>query len=293
MINEYELICKKCGNKFKIKCSENNFIKGKHKKYCSSSCANSHIVNEETKNKISNSLKKIYSEKYFKCKICGKIFNEHDYNSKYYCSNECKKISKYIFTLVKYFNLDENSIGNENIFNEIENVKNLLFNEYWNNNLTGIELGKKFNYPSPCNITGKIFKYLNIPTRTCRDSTILNVLNGKISPSINTKYKHGWHTSWDNKQVYLRSSYELDYATELDKQKIDYDVEFLRIKYFDKQLNEYRCAIPDFYLKDSNTIVEIKSNYTYNEQNMKDKFDEYKKLGYNVKLILEHNEIKI
>lgn len=289
MINEYQLYCKKCRKEYIVNCTESNFKKGKYKKYCSRSCANSHIVSIETRNKISAALK---HTKYIKCNICGKIFEQK--NKEHFCSKKCSKISKYIFTLVKYFGLNETFIGTENIFYEIENIRNLLYNEYWNNNLTGIELGKKFNYPSPCNITGKIFKYLNIPTRNCKDTNKLNFLKGKISPvATSDRFKHGWHTTWNNKQVYLRSSYEFDYAKELDEQKIDYEVEYFRIKYWNSILSEYRCAIPDFYLKDSNTIVEIKSDYTYNEQNMKDKFAEYKKLGFNTKLILEHKEINL
>ena len=89
----------------------------------------------------------------------------------------------------------------------------------------------------------------------------------------------------------------------LDKEHINYitlsfcstynDVETLRIKYFDSQSYTIKCAIPDFYLIDSNTIVEIKSNYTLDIQNMKDKFKAYQELGYNVKLILEHEEVNL
>ena len=53
-----------------------------------------------------------------------------------------------------------------------------------------------------------------------------------------------------------------------------------------------RVAIPDFYLPETNTIVEIKSNYFYDEQNMLDKHKEYKRHGYNFKLILEREEYK-
>lgn len=85
----------------------------------------------------------------------------------------------------------------------------------------------------------------------------------------------------------------MDYAKELDEQKIRYDVECFHIKYFDTIRNEYRCSIPDFYLIDSNTIVEIKSEFTLDIQNMKDKFKSYNNLGYNTKLILEHKEVDI
>ena len=70
-------------------------------------------------------------------------------------------------------------------------------------------------------------------------------------------------------------------------------MESLRIRYFDTQRGKERFAIPDFYLPETNTIVEIKGSFTLNEQNMKDKFKKYKELGYNVKLILEHKEIDL
>ena len=38
-------------------------------------------------------------------------------------------------------------------------------------------------------------------------------------------------------------------------------------------------------------IVEIKSSWTLDEQQMKDKMKEYKKLGYNCKLICNHKEL--
>lgn len=97
----------------------------------------------------------------------------------------------------------------------------------------------------------------------------------------------------NGKEIYLRSSYELDYAKFLDEHKIKYDVECFHIRYWDNNEKRYRLAIPDFYLIDSNTIVEIKSNYTLDIENMKDKFKEYEKLGFKTKLILEHKEVNI
>lgn len=47
-----------------------------------------------------------------------------------------------------------------------------------------------------------------------------------------------------------------------------------------------RVAIPDFYLPETNEIIEIKSSWTFDKQNMKDKFIAYKKLGYAPKVIL-------
>lgn len=95
----------------------------------------------------------------------------------------------------------------------------------------------------------------------------------------------------DGYEVYLRSSYEIDFAKYLDSKKIHYEVESLRIKYWDSQINEFRCAIPDFYTPDNNTIYEVKSNYTYDKQNMDDRAKRYKELGYKIIMVLEHKEI--
>ena len=139
-----------------------------------------------------------------------------------------------------------------------------------------------------------IFKLLNIQTRNLSES-IQNAINQHkiINQSAVKKYKIEWHTTWDNKKFFLRSSYETNYANELDKKQILYEVESLRIYYFDSQKHKKRIAIPDFYLPETNTIVEIKSNYTLDEQNMKDKFKAYKDLGYNTKLICDYKEIEI
>ena len=133
---------------------------------------------------------------------------------------------------------------------------------------------------------------MNIPKRNLSDANKLSILNKDKYVSLYC-YNKQWHTTWNNKEVYLRSSYELDYAKELDNKQIDYDVEFKRIKYWDSQRNEYRCAIPDFYIPSTNTIVEIKSTWTLDKQNMKDKMKAYQDLGYNFKLICDHNEINL
>ena len=101
------------------------------------------------------------------------------------------------------------------------------------------------------------------------------------------------HISWNGYVFTSRSSYELDYANSLDEQKINYEYESLRIKYYDTYLEVERTSIPDFYLPDSNTIVEIKSTYTLNVQNMKDREKAYRDLGYNFILMLNKKEVNI
>lgn len=223
------------------------------------------------------------------CKICGRRLIKRKK-----CENDfCKKHSlKQIRTLIKYFGFNELYVGTKDVEQEFNRVRQILYSLYWDDCLCGEEISQLYGYKNSHNLTQSIFKYLEIPTRNkVKDFLQNSIFNGRFRPTpIETCYKTTWHTTWENKEVFLRSSYELDYALELDKKQIKYDVESLRIKYFDSERKEYRCAIPDFYLIDENTIVEIKSSWTYNKQNMQDKFNAYKQLGYKTKLILDHVE---
>lgn len=281
--------CERCGK-------EHNGEYGSGR-FCSRSCANTRIHSTETKQKISERLISLYPNHY--CICCGKQLERIPENKskKYhkYC-DDCQTIYRIIPTLQKYFGLDISTLGTVYIFDEINKIKEILYTLYWNKNISSTNICKMYNYPNVGNLTGKIFKYLNIPTKSCKQTNQYTVYTRNIQQySIYNIYKSGWHTTWDGKEVYLRSSYELDYAKELDDKQIRYDVECLRIKYFNTILNEYHCAIPDFYLPDTNEIIEIKSTWTLKGkvQEMKDKFKEYINLGYKTKLILEHQEISI
>jgi len=223
-----------------------------------------------------------------KCLICGQYYNiEIGHNSEF-----CKKHNIHQFkSLIKYFGFDKAKLGTLEVENEFNRIKDILYRLYWVEHKSSTDICKIYNYPNVGNLTGKIFHYLGILSKTLKISTKENYIEGRSIPSSNYQYKQQWHTTWNNKEVYLRSSYELDYAKELDEQQINYDVECLHIKYWDSQKQEFRCAIPDFYLPDTNTIVEIKSNYTLNKQNMIDKMKAYKDLGYNFKLICDYNEM--
>lgn len=299
------MICENCGKEH-----DGSYGSGR---FCSKECARSYATSNELNKhqlkeaKCVNCGKIIYidkraslktckckecSTKQFKCNICGQIYNEDDHH----CKNEfCKKHNlKHIKLLIKYFGFDKNKLGTLEVENEYNRIRNIIYNLYWKNNLSSWEISKLFNYPNGNHLIQDIFVIMYIPKRNYKEASKLAILNpNKYNREISYQYKSGWHTTWNNKEVYLRSSYELDYAKELDKQQIDYEVEQLRIKYFNSILNEYKCAIPDFYIPFTNTIVEIKSNYTLNVQEMKDKFKAYKELGYNCKLICDHREMEI
>ena len=300
------MICENCGKEH-----DGSYGSGR---FCCKTCARSFSTKNKKKTKLiicescgkeikvpinSPSKKcfdcKIKEETYFtnslKCPICGRIrdINKHCNNS--FCNNHSHQQFR---SLIKYFGFDKTKLGTIDVENEYNRIRNILFDLYWNQNLSGSDIAKIYNYNNEPNLISQIFNNLNIPKRNHHTALINAIELGKLNiNNVHKSYKDEWHNTWEGKEVYLRSSYESDYANKLDEQKIKYEVESLRIKYFNSKLNEYHCAIPDFYLPETNTIVEIKSNWTLDIQEMKDKVKAYKELGYNFKLILEHKEIDI
>lgn len=220
------------------------------------------------------------------CKICGALRGEC--KDSYVCS-------KYrLFNGLIKFGFDINTKGTEKIIDEFYRVKNIIEKFYLLNGSNNDKLIETFNYYGGPSNFHKILKTLDIQTRNLSEGQIFSLESGNRidMPQVNS-YHDEYHKTWDNNIVYLRSSYETDYANILDDNKIHYEVESLKIKYFDTQLNKERIAIPDFYIRDKNLIVEIKSNFTLDIQNMKDKVISYKNNGYDFKLILEHKEVDL
>lgn len=174
--------------------------------------------------------------------------------------------------------------------NEFLKIQSMLYSEYYINGESMLTLMRKFSIPSSKTMD-IIFRIFDVRARSFSEST-LNALNlNRAHPRVNA-FTVIYHTSWTGEVVCLRSSYEEDYAKLLDAQRIRYAVEHLRIKYYSKQENRYRIAVPDFYLPDNTTIVEIKSLYWLNAEEMRNKRDAYLALGYKFKLILEHKEVE-
>lgn len=275
------MICEKCGKEH-----DGTYGTGR---FCSKGCAHARILSEETKHKISASLIK-KGGKIKKCNFCGNPINIGDHTL-------CKKHQsiKWYKNLIP-FGFDYSKIGTDAFFNEYEKAINLLVSEYLNNHLSPKDIYDKYNCSKYINHSETILwilKKIGINTRGWSESTKNAIFQGKKVIPSPYGFCSCWHITWNNKEVFLRSSYELDYAKELDIQQIEYEVEFLKIKYFDSQKKEYRCAIPDFYFPDTNTIVEVKSNWTLDIQNMKDKFKAYKEQGYNCKLLYEHKFVDL
>lgn len=307
---KYKLICLNCNNNFEFETTESNFKSGKYNKCCSSECSHSYSSKHNNYNLMKEAVCKECEKKIFiknnsstKNVLCEKCRNNRKYKNKKCCKqcgqekclkpNICKKF-KLFPSLIKYFGLNEKFIGTLNIYEEYEKIKLNLYNDYYHNLLSIPDLMIKYNYDSKNDRNfSKIMSSLDIDRRGFSESSKLTYLNGKNNPITHTPYKQGWHTTWNGKKVFYRSSYELNYCNILDENETDYEMEKIRIMYWDSQKLKFRVAIPDFYLKDSNTIVEIKGNYTFDEQNIKDRIKSYIEHGYNHKLILEGKEIDI
>ncbi len=290
------IVCEKCGKQEEV-----------HSSSCRKLCSNCYLEKQKEikKNKkikpfYGEELKRnpIIKEKIFYCTYTGnfcKYKNCDCYFQKIgFCVNHSGVTQKFN-TLNKYLHFKEESIGDYNLL-----INEFLYMKYKvqqliDSGLTTGEVCEKFTGSAKKGNT--IFKLLGINVRNLSEATKNSFLTGKHNFCKNQFFTYNFitenHKSWNDHEYFLRSSYEIEYANYLDKQKIDYKVEALRIEYFDTIQNKKRIAIPDFYLPKTNTIVEIKSKFTIDIQNMKDKFKAYQLLGYNTKLIYEHKETNI
>lgn len=304
------MMCENCGKEH-----DGSFASGR---FCSRKCSRAFSTKfnrEEVNKKVSETFKnkplievkckKCGEITYSKFKIVNKLCNickeELGYNKtickrcgakKGECKHPdlCKKHIGLIKSLEKYFGFDMNSLGSERYYEELSRIKRLLENEYYDNEMSMNDIAIKYGHKRCTNLF-KILNSLNILFRNHKKSATLAIIKGKCIPVLNNRFKCGWHTTWNNKKVFYRSSYELEYAEQLDIEKLDYEMESLRILYYDSERCIERCAIPDFYIPEKNLIVEIKSLYTYGPQNIRDKFKAYKEHGYKTKLILDKKEL--
>lgn len=177
--------------------------------------------------------------------------------------------------------------GSEEFLKDFYKIKDILYKLYYEDKMSISELEEKYGFKRGW----YVLKVFEIERRNVTDALKNAIEQDRLTIPTNYQFHTEYHTSWENKTFFLRSSYESDYAKYLDEHKIPYEVEELKIKYWDSQKNIERIAIPDFYLPETNEVVEIKSNYTLDKQNMIDKFEAYKKYGYKPKLILEKTEV--
>lgn len=258
--------CKYCGKEISDK-----------KKFCNSSCAakynNVHRVRKPWTEEQKERIRKPKEQKY--CKYCGKQLVGGERSI---CS-ECKKYVR--VDVFKKLNIKSGS-AQERYFKAL----NMLHSMYFEDEMSLPEIWEKTGIAG--GVVRGLFRDNGIVLRTQTESQQLALLRNRKDICFDTEFKSGIHTSWQGHQYSYRSSWELKYMKQLDEEKISYIYEPFRIKYFDTELQVNRVAVPDFYLPETNEIVELKSNYTFlgQEQNMKDKFKAYREAGYFPKLLL-------
>ena len=289
--------CLSCGNVIPFE--------KKNNKCCCRSCATSYgniYHSDKSRLQQKETLLKTLSRKYKKNNI-DKIKTIKPKKIKYckWCGAEKGKCrdsfvcgKHQLFSTLEKFGFDKSKIGTEEIINEFYRVRDIIEIEYKVNRITEKELKEKYNYKSGSANFHKILHSLNIETLNSSIANKISISLGRLNPGFDhVHFKEYLHNSWEGNIYHLRSSYEEIYANELDRNKIKYDYENLRIKYWDSQKQEYRSAIPDFYLINENMIVEIKSSYTLDKQNMIDKKKAYLEQGYKFKCICDFKEIEI
>ena len=298
--------CNDCGEDFEITpvhhlkynnggcliCKEKQKIKyrNKHK--------NSKKLNksEEEKKQYNRKRSQIYkASKMYICPCCGQ---KHKYKEKCQTSELCRKHPNRIWykNLIP-FGFDYSKLGTIEYITEYNKVIELLKYEYFENKLSAKQIYEKYNcqqYFKYETVIRNLLKSENFKTRNISESLSNAIETGRYVFGIRSIiFKTEYHTSWEGKTFLLRSSYETDFANILDEQQTPYEVEALRIRYFDTQQQKERIAIPDFLLTESNTIIEVKSSWTFDKQNMLDKRDAYIALGYEFKLWYEHEFVDL
>ena len=251
--------------------------KKRHQKTCSPECGNVLRTNNSINTKNLNE----YNNEYI-CKYCGRICKNG--NSLRNHERLCKENpDRQIMTYNNFENYNKNYNGTRCYKKRVA----------WNKGLTKETDNRVLKYSESFKKSLESGKYT--PKRTKHTEEYKERLR-LLQKETNYGHKHfvkEKHISWNGYEFTSRSSYEIDYANMLDEQKIDYKYEVLRIKYYDTYLKIERTSIPDFYLPDSNTITEVKSSYTLNVQNMKDRVKNYRELGYNFILMLDKKEVNI
>lgn len=266
-------------------------------KFCSRSCANSRGTrSSEFKRKVKETwAKKSKSEKESKtkiqkCPITGEdILNVNEYMSRQWTYLPAGRM-RTIQMLADTFDI---SLGTRDTTCQLDYAREKIRKAYEDDCMSGVAVKNLFGIPCSDSHAVNFIKALGISRRSLRKAGLEAVRNGRteIPTTDNTPYQSGWYVDWQGKQHFYRSSYEMLYYKRLDEQQADYDTESIRIEYYDTQKKCQRIAIPDIIV--NNIIYEVKSRYTFDVQNMKDKFKSYQIQGYNLVLVLDHVEHKI
>lgn len=245
------------------------------RKFCSSSCSAKY-------NNLRRERKPWTPDQHLKnkktvstCRYCGKP-------GKRVC-DDCRPFVQRVRTFNRL------KIEGETLRDKNQALVNLLKDLYFNKHLSLQEIWEKtgLRYRQ----VEIIFHSAGIQLRSASKAQKEAIVRGRrgIAGSLEKRGIRGYHITYEGLKVYYRSSYELRFAKILDEKQIPYRMEDKRVrtKYWDSELQKERVAVPDFYLPDTNEIIEVKSSYTLGSiQRMRDKFKAYENAGFHPKLWL-------
>jgi hypothetical protein len=260
--------------------------KAKHNKigvFCSRPCANGRAHSKTTKDKIGDALRGRYRGGQLTTArtsdITGDLICKNSNRS--FWDSPCK--GRFVKKLAGWFNI---TLGiKSQTEQDLNRLREQIRHLYEDLNLSSIEIKEYLNIPLPNGHMPAFLKQLGIDRRTLSSAINNAILTGRSTPNSNYLYKTGWHTDSFGGSHYYRSSYELQLYKVLDAKRRKYETEKLRIKYYDTQNGRYRIVVPDIVI--GRLIIEVKSNFTFDFQNMEDKFTEYRSLGYRPVLVLD------
>lgn len=210
-----------------------------------------------------------------RCKYCGKLVTHGT------CCSECREYVQNIRACAKV------GITEGSLKERFENLVGTIYEKYYVEKLGLIQTSKVLGLNQTT--IRRVFQKANIPLRTNSEGVLISFEQGRSRVRENPAFNTGTHISFQGRAFRYRSSWELKYMEYLDSKKIPYEYEFRYFRYFDSVQKKERLACPDFYLPETNEIVELKSTYTIQGkvQELKDKFKVYKEEGFKPKLLLD------
>ena len=269
------------GPKFCRHCQASLPYQKRKNQFCSSSCSASYNNQNSFVRKTQSIKRKLIKKtlpknREYLCISCGTCYKSLSEHQNCICGLSNK--TQVFQSLNKFFGLDLSKLGTLEFQQEFVKTKQHIIELYQNHSLPS--LSKYINHPDLSGgALGKIFKSINIPLRSRSNAQISGYKQDrKKLTQGKTVYQTG-EILVNNKVYYYRSSYELRYIRFLSNLDIDFEME-PKMHYWCSSKNTYKTCFPDFVF--SNTIVEIKSSFTFKgqEQNMKDKFKSYSTNGF-------------
>jgi hypothetical protein len=150
------------------------------------------LVNEQNNNL--NDIK-IHKTQIGHCEICGRELIDGK------CLNDfCIKYRQIKFKkLSKYFGFDMSKYGTIEVEHEFNRIKNMLYDLYWNQHLSSIQLTERFNLPK--NSIFNYFRKFEIPSKTLSYAIKEGIEENRIicSQSEHFHGRYESHITWNNK----------------------------------------------------------------------------------------------